>query len=479
MTCPYKASQRIRPCRDFVLVEPPGVFDVAPGGEQLVRLKLLLPLQTARATADFVWLCQSSAGKEASFPDRIVVDQQVSEPNWDELISDPPYGLNPVKRPERLYGREQALRSLMLAAMSGASKFVWGQKRIGKTSLLQVLSAKLSERADTTWMLLRMGEVTSLHEGELARVVAQRLARDIDGVPVPPELEFGAGMGRLVPFVEALTGKAPQRKFVVIIDEFDDLDPSFYTGERGRQFVKALRSLSEVGLTFFFVGSERMETIFQRHQADLNKWTNVKLDRIDSRSECRALIVNPVANALEFSQGAVDFVIDYCGGNPFYMNNFCYQIFERCLQERRTFVDDNDTDAVRHQLLRALGPTNFSHFWEDNPLLEREERRRAIAENCIALTCISVLGGRFEELDDLLEAQEVLRLPAGLQASDVEIRHACDRLAARGIFSTLQATGGYGIPLKILREWLSENAVSKLLPLWTEHRESARAAARA
>ena len=113
---------------------------------------------------------------------------------------------------------------------------------------------------------------------------------------------------------------------MVIIDEFDDLDPSFYTGERGRQFVKALRSLSEVGLTFFFVGSERMETIFQRHQADLNKWTNVKLDRIDSRSECRALIVNPVANALEFSQGAVDFVIDYCGGNPFYMNNFCYQI---------------------------------------------------------------------------------------------------------------------------------------------------------
>ena len=110
------------------------------------------------------------------------MDQQVSEPNWDELISDPPYGLNPVKRPERLYGREQALRSLMLAAMSGASKFVWGQKRIGKTSLLQVLSAKLSERADTTWMLLRMGEVTSLHEGELARVVAQRLARDIDGV---------------------------------------------------------------------------------------------------------------------------------------------------------------------------------------------------------------------------------------------------------------------------------------------------------
>ena len=115
------------PLQGTCLVEPPGVFDVAPGGEQLVRLKLLLPSQTARATADFRGCFANLLleKKEANFRDRIVVDQQVSEPNWDELISDPPYGLNPVKRPERLYGREQALRSLMLAAMSGASKFVW------------------------------------------------------------------------------------------------------------------------------------------------------------------------------------------------------------------------------------------------------------------------------------------------------------------------------------------------------------------
>jgi hypothetical protein len=465
------------PPAQLTLDEPAAPFDVAPGGEQLVRLRLLLSSPTLRVAAPITWLCQTSTGKEARFADEIVVAQQVTEPNWDELISDPPYSLNPIRRPDRLYGRDAALRSLTLAATSGASKFVWGQKRIGKTSLLQVLAAKLSERPDTTCVLLRMGEIGSLHEGELARVIAQRLVRDSDAVLVPPVSEFGAGMGRLVLFAEALVTKAPKRKFVVVIDEFDDLDPSFYTGERGKQFVKALRSLSEVGLTFFFVGSERMEAIFNRHQADLNKWTNVKLDRIDSRAECRALIVNPVATALEFSQQAVDFVIDYCGGNPFYINNFCYHIFERCLQERRTFVDDNDTEAVRHQLLRALGPTNFSHFWEDNPLLGREEHRKAIAENCIALTCISILGGRYEDQGELLEAQDAFPLAATLRASDIELRHACERLTARGILSIAQENGGHAIPLKILREWLSENAVSKLLPLWTAHRESERAAA--
>jgi hypothetical protein len=304
------------------------------------------------------------------------------------------------------------------------------------------------------------------------RLFAQRLAVHAKSqIAIPPEEEFGANIGRLIPYVDQLSRVNPRVKFVIIIDEFDDLEPAFYTGERGRQFVKALRSLSEVGLTFFFVGSERMEAIFRSHQADLNKWTNVRLDRIDSRTDCKALIVNPVADVIEFAQEAVDFVIDYCGGNPFYINNYCYQIFARCLQERRTFVDGNDTGAVRHQLLRALGPTNFSHFWEDNPLLDADERTKATSENCIALTCIAVLGGRYEELEELYNVQDSLPLSAADHADANELRTACSRLLARRILG-IQEDGGFFVTLPIFREWLAENAVGQVLPNWTAYREN-------
>jgi hypothetical protein len=465
------------PTLQLSLAEPGGPFDVAPGGEQLVRIRLLLSKPAKEISTTVKWICQTPLEKEAVFDDKLIVTQQVTEVNWELLVGDPPYSLNPIRRPDRLYGRDTALHALTLASMSGASKFVWGQKRIGKTSLLQVLRTQLSERFDTTCILLRMGEVASLHEGEIGHLIAERLAECSPmSVNVPAEAEFGASIGRLVPFVELLCSQAPNRKFVVIIDEFDDLDPAFYTGERGRQFVKALRSLSEVGLTFFFVGSERMETIYRRHQADLNKWTNVRLDRIDSRTECKALIANPVANAIEFSREAVDFITDYCGGNPFYINNFCYQVFERCLQEHRTFVDDNDTDAVRHQLLRALGPTNFSHFWEDNPLLDQEERTRALAENCVALTCIAVLGGRYEDQEELDAVQDSLPLSLGDRASEGELRRACARLLARNILTGVSEKGSFVISLPIFREWLAENAVSKLLTIWTAYKELTRVA---
>lgn len=294
---------------------------------------------------------------------------------------------------------------------------------------------------------------------------------------VPEEAEFGAGLGRLIPFSEQLSTACPGRKFVVIIDEFDDLDPAFYTGERGKQFVKALRSASEVGLTFFFVGSERMDAIYGRHQADLNKWTNVRLDRIDSRADCRALIVEPVAGVIEFDAEAIDFITDYTAGNPFYIHNFCYQLFERCLQEHRTFVDVNDTHAVRQQLLRALGPTNFSHLWEDNPVLDAQEKRKESAENCIALSCISVLGGRYEAFEEVQEAQESLQLAAGDRASGADLRSACGRLIKRNVLVQRKDGEGYVIALQIFREWLGENARSKLLPIWTDYLVSVRRAA--
>lgn len=460
---------------NLILVEPAGPFDISPNSEQLIRLRLVLESPCEILEIPIEWICQTTGGKQAVVADRVMVLQQVTEPDWEALLSDPPYGLNPIKRPERLYGRDSLLRQLRLAAMAGTSTFVWGQKRIGKTSLLQVLASELGERADTTCILLRMGELVSLHEGQLARLIAQRLvAKSQANVSVPDESEFGAGLSRLIPFTEDLTDALTNKKFVVIIDEFDDLDPAFYTGERGKQFVKALRSVSEVGLTFFFVGSERMETIYSRHQADLNKWVNVRLDQIDSRKDCKALIVEPVAGVIEFAPEVIDFIIDYTSRNPFYIHNFCYQVFGRCLQEHRTFVDENDIYAVRQQMLRSLGATNFSHLWEDNPVLNLQEKRQQSAENCVALTCLAALGGQYEGIEELMEVQESLQLAPEDRASIGVLRHACERLFMRGVLETRKNGDGFTLKLDIFKEWLVENAGAKLLPIWTEHMASVR-----
>ena len=87
-----------------------------------------------------------------------------------------------------------------------------------------------------------MGELAALHEGQIAFTIATRLLMQIKSTetPITHEEDYGAGISKLIPFMEALVAANEQTKFIVIIDEFDDLDPSFYTGQRGKLFIKAL-----------------------------------------------------------------------------------------------------------------------------------------------------------------------------------------------------------------------------------------------
>jgi hypothetical protein len=453
--------------------EPKRPFEIDGSSEQVVTFGVILKDKQNSITFPITWRCETITGRSHVNQDNMTIEGQISQPDWDKLLRYPPYSINPIKKREYLFGRDEILNKLLLHASSGTSTFLWGQKRVGKTSILQVLASLLQGMSNFACVVFRMGELGPLHEGQIGYKIAERLCTQIPklDVPIPNEQSFGAGLGRLIPFIEYLVRVLPEWKFVVIIDEFDDLDPAFYTGERGRLFVKALRSLSEIGLTFFFVGSERMHTIYKKHENDLNKWVNVSLDCIESREDSKALIINPVAGAIEYHPECVDFIIDYCGRNPFYMHLLCSEIFKRWYQEQRTYVSESDIQSVRQSLIRTLGVTNFSHFWDDNPELDEKKKTEESAENCLLLCCLSTLGGEYEAIGELLTAQDSLGLGVSDRFSGQELRETVDRLQNRKVISSQHKTGKNEVTLPIFKDWLREYSELHLLPRWREHRK--------
>jgi len=450
------------------LVDPSGPFDLSAGSDQIISFRITLESNRNNVAVPITWTCESNSGKEYVFEDQLALAQQQKEPNWEELERNPPYSVNPVSNRADLFGRDSILQELTLRGFAGDSTFLWGQKRVGKTSVLQVLERELSSKKNVTCIFLRMGELASLHEGEVAYTIAERLSHNSPKQIEAPNTEnFGAGMGRLVPFINDLKAANVQQKYIVIIDEFDEIDSAFYVGERGRQFVKALRSLSEVGLTFFFAGSERMDTIYQRHAEDLNKWTNIALDRIDSREDCKSLVIEPVSTVLEFEVAAVNSIVDYCQGNPFYMHLFCGEIFRQCWKERRTYVGETHVDLARRDLLVKLAPSNFAHLWEDNPELDAGKKQQQAAQNCLVLSCISALGGRYETEQDVVDAQNVVGLSDQKRLSLSAVRSTLRRLRRRKILCQGQRDPAMiEISLPIFENWLSSNAEAHLLDQW-------------
>jgi len=377
------------------------------------------------------------------------------------------YRLNPVSKQHDLYGRDAILRGLILNASAGTSTFLWGQKRVGKTSVIQVLAEQLRARGNYACAVFRLGELGPLHEGQIAHRIAQRLNHELCSTTgIPDEEWFGAGMSKLVPFMEDVIRANPDAKPVVIIDEFDDLDVSFYTGERGRLFVKALRSLSEIGVTFFFVGSERMQIIYSRHAVDLNKWVDMHLDCIGSREDCKALIAEPLRGAIEYDPRCVDAIVDYCASNPFYMHLLCSELFKACVQEQRTYLSESDFYRLQHSLIKSIGETNFSHFWGDNPVLDQQSKDEQAAQNCLVLTGIAHLGGSYGATEDIFEVQESLGLSPSERLTRREIDEVDGRLRRRKVVARTGVSRRAPITQPIFSDWLRHHAELCLLPKW-------------
>lgn len=450
------------------LVSPHDSFNMAGGSERVLQLECGISTSVPNLSIPISWLCKDITGEPHTFRDTLRFEQQRPQPEWGTLLENPPYPVNPIRTRNRLFGREAQLNDLLLQCAAGTSTFVWGQKRVGKTSLLQVVMNELSARDRYAGVFLRMGELAGMHEGQISHVIAERLLSrlPLNSVPLPSEAEFGAGLGRLVPFVEMLTQSFPTWRFVIIIDEFDDLDPSFYTGERGRLFVKALRSLSEIGLTFLFAGSERMNVIYTKHSLELNKWTNMFVDSIGLLQDSRDLITRPVENMLEYEPACVDGVTEYCRRNPFYMHLVCLALFKRCMSDRRTHISEADFRNERDGLKETLGQTNFAHLWEDNPILDKGENGRFSAENCLILCCIASIGGAFNSTDLIWEQQDSLNLTSTERLSAREISMAVDRLRTRRVLSDPQSDGRIRVVPPIFSDWLLQNAELTLLPIW-------------
>lgn len=453
---------------DATLFSPEAPFDLPAGVDRIIEIQCKHLSGKPSSSIALQWLCNDVSGQRHSFADELRLEQQRTQPDWLSLKDNPPYTVNPIKTRNRLFGRGPQLDKLLLNASGGTSTFIWGQKRVGKTSLLQVLQDELSSKSKFGCILLRMGQLAAMHEGQLAHTIATRLVSLIPSCEInaPPEAEFGAGLGRLIPFIEALTRGHREWRFLVIVDEFDDLDPAFYSGERGRLFVKALRSLSEIGLTFMFAGSERMNVIYARHALELNKWTNMFVDSITALQDCRDLIVKPVQDQLEYEQLAADGIAGYCCGNPFFMHLVCLGLFERCVAERRTYISDADFQRNRQVLINTLGQTNFAHFWEDNPTLDREENRRYAAENCLGLCCIAFLGGSFTTHESVWEQQDSLNLNSSERLSLREMSIVIERLRSRKVLTDRSSEGRITIAVPILADWLSKYSELTLLPVW-------------
>ncbi|MDX6369528.1 MAG: uncharacterized protein QOG93_1030, partial [Gaiellaceae bacterium] len=318
--------------------------------------------------------------------------------DWVEVAARPiPYSLEPVESEAELVGRddlvEQAYDGLRDAPM--LSFVMHGQKRVGKTSIANAIASRLKRVSDDYVILyLLMGDYRSVEAartitdlGHLLVTEARAHRPELADIPVP---EFDGSLAPLRSFFAEARAVRPGLRFVVILDEFDELPVSLLrTGEAGTAFFLNLRALSRDPDTgFVLVGGERMPWVMNSHGDALNKFLDIPVDYLERPQHYEAwsaLVSGPASGILDFSDDALEHLYEETAGHPYFTKLLCITLWKQMIARRDAHVTAVEVREAIVASLRETGVQSFAHFWtdgifEDDPDRVQEEsvRRRQI-----------------------------------------------------------------------------------------------------
>jgi hypothetical protein len=304
------------------------------------------------------------------------------------MIINPYSNTTGIRRSDEFFGRTQELRQLYSLIVSGGAISLVGERRVGKSSLLNALALGFGlERIswEPPCPLCFALVDCQFHQDSSESDFLDSLGARIAHAGGFGETEFNRPS--LLKMAESMSSCPSPRRLVILLDEVDFLfanqnfPPSLF------DFLRALMSLGQVAMVI--VSSEgSIDSLLKSREVGSPFWNVFKTFYVGplAEEEARDLISKP-AEQLDcpFSSDMVDHLLQLGGHQPFFLQLACYQMFQERskhgdTQEGNTLVD---LSAVDLEFRRAVSP-HFRYLWGRLPGEEQRAVREFMASGVIA-----------------------------------------------------------------------------------------------
>jgi tetratricopeptide (TPR) repeat protein len=256
---------------------------------------------------------------------------------------------------EELFVGRQNLINRILQTVHNNSLLVYGERRIGKTSLLHQLKRRLELLDDPEYEFLPVyvdlqGTPEERFFAVLAEDIFQELAPVLDGLRPGKDLADAAGYAYR-DFVHDLRAvfrvlrqkSSKQIKLVLLIDEVDELN------DYDPKVNQRLRSLFMKSFADSLVSVVSGVQIKKHWELEGSPWYNffeeIKLDVLLNK-EARELIERPIQGVLKLEDGVVDKIISLTGSRPYLIQKLCIALVNRAYEEGRRTITLQDLEAL-------------------------------------------------------------------------------------------------------------------------------------
>lgn len=440
-----------------------------PPGEFAISFKAMVV--EAAATVDMAMQLSWSQlfGEPQSVALNVRLAAQDPSIDWRALEQLDPFSLEEADSAQ-FVGRSAKVQAtgnrLLKAQMS--STYITGQKRVGKTSLAKAVLRYIAAQSkppivyETTY--LEWGEYSTADARSTVKALGDHLFAFLrEHLPIDvtlPTPNFDGSLAPLNVIAKTLESKAPDKRFVIVLDEFDEIHPEMYRfGALAEVFFANLRTLAaRKNLAFILVGGEKMPFIIGAQGDQLNKFVREPLDsfsRADEWTDFVQLATDPVKD-MNWEESALNELFTLTNGHPYYTKLLCGKVFANAVAQRDTEIISRD---IRHALngrVSELDTNAFAHFWKDGINAERE------AAEVIELKRLRLLVafGRASR-QGLTTKETVTRQINGTGMQPQEVSPLMDDFCRRDIMR--EVGGEVTIQLPIFQRWLQDVGISKLI----------------
>ncbi len=350
---------------------------------------------------------------------------------------------NPVGNGPAFVGRADILREVtrVLRRPQENAVVLYGQRRIGKTSVLLQLKMELAEQEGyqpvyfdlqdkTAWPLERV-------VAELAKTIADTLHQPAPKLGKHPENAF---QEKWLPRVL----KDLPASLVLLFDEFDVLaDPQ--TTQAGSSFFPYVRKLLHVDtqrLNFVFVIGRNISDLANIALSLFKGILSLRVSLLKHEDTTALARLSEANNTLKWSDEAAERVWQYTHGHAYFTQQLCSHVWERAYDDEPEEVPEAAPEMVEAAISDALdaGRNTLEWLWDGLPPAER-----------VVASALAEAGNKPISESEL----ETLLHESGVRVVIRELQNAPHLLQEWDLLEP--ADGGYRFRVELLRRWIVDN----------------------
>lgn len=352
---------------------------------------------------------------------------------------------NPIKDQAGFFGRKDIFREVLQVLRQRESNAIvlFGQRRIGKTSVLLQLEKQLARDGEFTPVYFDLQDKASKSLAEVLYELSQHISK-VTGHTVAKSADFDrtSDYFRSV-FLPDVARKVASGGLVLLFDEFDVLDSPMST-QASEAFFPYLRAwMTDVQkVKFVFVIGRRPEDLSVRTMSTFKEIQSTRVSFLSAKDAEDVVRQSEKDGTLKWDRTGVQHVFDLTHGHPYFTQLLCSVIWENAYEATPHGIPTilaKDVDASVVQALK-FGANAFNWLWDGLPPAERV-----------------VVAAMAEVQEEIITQERLIETlnQSGVRLVARELEFAPETLIDWEVL--IEDDGGYRFAVPLLRRWVLAN----------------------